>query len=619
MVKRCFLIVFVASMALLLGFSIFAHAEQKDLSLSQIWQNKTFSRITYEEDIRDTLRAIARLIGIPITFGEGITDTVTIELEDYPLKKAFDMFMEEYDLDYRMDPESIHVFKKGAVEDLLISLENIEMEEAKRTIDRFGLLTKDMKGIFDSPTNTIFLTGPPREIRNIKNLITTLESSKKKQMEVGPEIRYYTVRYARVNPTQLTIGKKTVTVKGLMNVLTDILDLTSKGEQTPVKVSIVEGQLKLEASPEGKVSIASAQDSEARIIKSMIGAEAGTITSDPRTNRIIIRDYPEKLDEYASIIEQMDKPMKMVKIDVVIVEANKEFAREFGIGMSGALRQSDRDRYFPGTSGPSRSVFNEFSENIDQLDREGNVQTEMEVPTLIPLYETAAGSPISYGLAGTYLYWGANHILALTLAAAEAKGVSRTINKSSIVTMDNMKAIVESKTTVTYKLIREKDDEKTEEDEEIDAGIKLTAVPHIIKTDDEKTLIELVITAERSYFLRTRTDGIPEKASTDLTTQAVIENNNTLVIGGFFENRYAMGETGIPCLMNIPAMGYLFKRASTSNPKNNILFFLTPTVISLDQIPYKGPELNRKIERYENELEQIDPDKREQLIEKSQE
>ena len=129
-------------------------------------------------------------------------------------------------------------------------------------------------------------------------------------------------------------------------------------------------------------------------------------------------------------------------------------------------------------------------------------------------------------------------------------------------------------------------------------------------------MIELVTVAERSAFLATRTDGIPEKSSTNLTTQAIIGDNATLVVGGFFDNRYSTSETGVPCLMRIPGFGYLFKSAGTQNPKTNILFFLTPTVISLDKIPYASPEVQKTIKEYQQELEQIDPDKPRLLIER---
>ena len=99
---------------------------------------------------------------------------------------------------------------------------------------------------------------------------------------------------------------------------------------------------------------------------------------------------------------------------------------------------------------------------------------------------------------------------------------------------------------------------------------------------------------------------------------AVIGDKNTLIVGGFFENTYARGETGVPCLMGIPGIGHAFKVASAQNPKSNILFILTPTVISLDSIPYEGPELNQKLDKSEKELKKIDGDKREKYIEKYQ-
>ena len=613
MVKRYFSVLIVASIALVLGINLFAHAQQpvspkkeygikRDLDLSKVWENKRVTIHTYEEDIQTTLRAIARLVGLSITFGEGITDTVSLDLENFPAKKAFDMIMEEYGLDYKQDVDSIHVFKRGVLQEVWIELANIDVEEAKRAIQRFGFMKKEVKILFDKPTNTIFLTGPPREAGNIRNLINVLESSKKKALEAKPEIRYFPLRYAKVEDTKLKIGDQEITVKGLVTVLTEILDLTKTGEKT----QIITGPKQPKGEqPQSKEVIASAQEEQIRVVKSMIGTESGTITSDPRTNRIIIRDYPEKLDEYAKIIKEFDRPTKMVKIDVMIVEATKDFAREVGIGVTGMKQKRSpeitRSTSVFGTSGPSREAY----DTRDTL-------------TLIPLPETLAGTPISsYGIAGTFIYEGAKSTLFTTLSLAETKGISKTINRSSIVTMDNMEAIVDSTTSITFK-IQSGGDNPTVEDKTIDAGIILNTTPHIIETEDKGFLVELVITAERSTFLTARTDDIPHEVTTSLTTQAVIGDKKTLIIGGFFDNAYARGETGVPCLMNIPGIGHAFKTASTRNPKSNLLFILTPTVISMDSIPYEGPELNQKVDRSEKELKKIDGDRQEKYIEKYQ-
>jgi len=332
------------------------------------------------------------------------------------------------------------------------------------------------------------------------------------------------------------------------------------------------------------------------------------------------------MDEYAKIIQQLDQPMKMVKIDVTIVEASKDFAREVGIGITGVGTKSERVKFLPSSSAPSRDIFSEAAKNFDagaNPDAPNDPTVNAATPdtlTLYPLLETVAGTPISgQGITGTFLYWGSHAVLAATLQAAESRGISKTINQSSIVTMDNMQAVVDSTTTITYKLRSGGGDEAiTVEDRTIDAGIVLETTPHIIETNDNRILVELVIKAEWSTFLATRTDDIPHEVSTALNTQAIVGDNNTLVIGGFFDNIYTRGETGIPCIMNIPVFGHLFKTASARNPKSNILFFLTPTVISLDKIPYEGPELKQKMEKYEKELKKIDGDRQEKYIEKYQ-
>ena len=157
------------------------------------------------------------------------------------------------------------------------------------------------------------------------------------------------------------------------------------------------------------------------------------------------------------------------------------------------------------------------------------------------------------------------------------------------------------------------------ESDSIEAGLLLEITPHVIDGDEGKSMVELTINAERSSFnFLNTTDGIPEKTSTSLNTQGIIHKGQTLVIGGVFESRYSVSETGVPCLMGIPYFGYLFKTTSAENPKTNILFFLSPHVFAFDEIPYTEPAFKQQVEEYQKDLMKIDPDKQERLIERYQ-
>ena len=593
----------------------------------QVWQDKTFTRNSFDEDIKDVLKAIARMNDTPITFGEGVTDTITMEFRDKPLRATFQQLTERYGLAYYWDADTLHVYKPdiSKTKDVLVQLEHLEMDDVKSALQRFGLLKKEIRIVFDEPTNTILLTGTEREINNIQEVIAVLEASVEKPDPAKPEIRHYPLSYARVVNTEILIGRKTVTVKGVVSILTEVLHLTQLGEKKDLvvsrqaessrvitrqkgdiykKVFLEEKKIPEEAS-ETKKDLMSPLKSQAQLIKRLIDAEAGTIASDSRTNQIIIRDYPDKLDEYAKIIKVLDKPTKMVAISVHIVEASKDFEREFGIGYAGTRESEDGNVPAGGTS--------EFARN----NVEDSLGNNLNVENLIPL-GAAALDLTGYGLAGTFLYRAGDTTLAATLSAAETKGLGRIINKSTLLTMDNMQAIVDAKSTVTFKIESGGTDRVVESDS-IEAGLLLEVTPHVIDGDKGKSMIELTINAERSSFnFLNTTDGIPEKTSTNLTTQGVIHEGQTLVIGGVFESRYSVSETGVPCLMNVPYFGYLFKTTSAENPKTNILFFLTPQVFELDEIPYTEPAFKQQVEGYQKELLKIDPEKQERLIEKHQ-
>lgn len=596
----------------------------------QVWQNKIFTRNSFEEDIRDVLKAIARMNNTPVSFGEGIDELVTMEFRDMPLREAFTYIVNRYGLSYYWDAGTIHIYKPDITKtkDVLVQVKHLKMNDVKKALNRFGLLKKDIRIVFDEPTNTILLTGTEREIKNIQEVINVLESTAPKPEPVKPEIRYYPLKFARVDDIQIQIGNKTVNVKGMISILTEVLDLTQAGEKRKVQIAGLSGEHRQvittqqgpitrktiiprskvpRETPENIKDISYERESRAKAIKEMIETEAGTIASDSRTNQIIIRDYPEKLDQYAKIIEQLDQPTQMVTIDMLIVDAQKGFARELGVSWawSSDLNKSG-NKAAGATSQDGRTL-------MDDVTSEEGPQYE----TLVPL----TGITSLGGLSGSFLWQGATN-LAVAIAASEDKGVARLLKQTTVITMDNMKAIVEQKTTVTYKLQSGGIDQVVESDS-IDAGIVVSITPHIIKTDAKGTFIELIMEVERSDFRSAAEggfdpDGVPDKLTEAVNTQAIIPVNSTLVFGALFENRYEAGDSGIPILMDIPVLGQLFKFSKVSNPKINTVFFMTPRVVDLGKFVSEAVPFEKQIDSYKEELKKIDPDKQEKFIEKRQ-
>ena len=187
----------------------------------QVWQDTTFTRNSFDEDIKDVLKAIARMNDTPITFGEGVTDTITIEFRDMPLRTAFKYLIDRYGLAYYWDADTLHVYKPdiSKTRDVLLQLEHLKMDDVKNALQRFGLMKKEIRIVFDEPTNTILLTGTEREINNIQEVIAVLEASVEKPDPAKLEIRYFPLTYARVDDTEIRIGDKDVKVKGLVSIL----------------------------------------------------------------------------------------------------------------------------------------------------------------------------------------------------------------------------------------------------------------------------------------------------------------------------------------------------------------------------------------------------------------
>jgi len=561
---------------------------------------KAFTRNSYEEDIKDVLKAIARSNNTSIIFGEGVEGKITMEFKRRPLKSIFEYILNRYGMDYYWEADAIYVYNPEQTSDILINLKKLRIDEVDEALRHFRLLKKGVKIISHKKTNTILISGKEKDIQKIKSIIDVMEESKLEHVGISPKIQYFQLKYAKVDDTQISVGKKTVSVNGIASILVEILNLTRVGEKKEFVYT-----LKDRRNVTDQVRINQQILSEANVGKMMIESEAGTIATDSRTNRIIIRDYPQKLEEYGAIIKDLDRPIEMVKIDVIIMEATKDFERELGINYAGGRVENNKNSGFAGTSGTALNIYKELYN--EQTGGTANKDT------LLP------GLNASGGLAGTFLYRSDFDRIAINISAIEEKGKGKILHKSTILTMDNMRAILEQKKVVTYKLTTAGDN-ATVEAKEIEAGIILEITPHIIREFIQKTKIELIVEAERSSLGdAVGIDLLPGKSVARLNTQAVVNEGDTIVLGGLFENSFKIEEGGVPCLMSLPILGYLFKTSKTSNPTSNTLFFLRPQIIPFSVNSQEGTNLNNKIKSLEMELRMIDSAERKQLIEKSQE
>lgn len=295
------------------------------------------------------------------------------------------------------------------------------------------------------------------------------------------------------------------------------------------------------------------------------GRTDASVVVDDRTNTLIIQETATTITKMETLLKRLDVPTPQVLIEARLVEATRTFSQSLGIewGFSFTTNVASGQA---GKNLTPTSVFTSFT------------GTDLTVPTTtVPLALSfpASGTNVS-GLGiitGSLLN---NAILMTRLSAAENEGRVRTLSAPKVATLDNQEAEIRQGTQVPYTTV---DSSGRTVVAFQDAFIRMKVTPHI--TNDRR--VSMKVEAERT-FPGDRIDFAGGFAfvlnQRKATTNILISNGSTIVIGGLLQSTDVVAESGLPWLKNVPALGWLFKSHSAGpNDKTELLIFITPTIL----------------------------------------
>ena len=299
------------------------------------------------------------------------------------------------------------------------------------------------------------------------------------------------------------------------------------------------------------------------------GKPVGSILVDQHTNSLIINAVPRDLNAILAVLEKLDKPTPQVHIEAFIVEATKDVARDLGIQWGGAYQLSGGDkRGF--LTGRDNNALNQGGIGTPVNPGTGNVVDN-------PLTDLAA---TSFGL----IYQNVGKaLLSAQLTALQNDGKVSILSTPSITTLDNQMALIESGQDVPYQSVT--DGEVNIQYKKAVLSLKVT--PHVI--DNQTLKLSVVVKKDEVDFSQaTRVLGNPTINTKNAETNVIQADGQTLVIGGLNKEQSTDSQTGTPTLMDVPGLGWLFKRDGKSNAKEDLLIFITPTILKVKETGASG-------------------------------
>jgi type IV pilus assembly protein PilQ len=293
--------------------------------------------------------------------------------------------------------------------------------------------------------------------------------------------------------------------------------------------------------------------------------QRGDVISDDRTNALIIQDIPSVMPSIDRLLTQLDRKTQEVEIEARVVAATRSFARDIGTQIG--FGWGDGKTAVGGAAAVGSSPTTVSGLNPGYITT-GSTSTGSQIPLFSNLPVT---SPTS-GL--TFLNASNNVRIDAILTAAESRGLLKILSRPRVVTQNNIQALVRQGVrvpivtqaqlggppTVTY----------------VDAFLRLTVVPQI--TSEGTIFLNVDVENTTPDFGR-QVQGNPTLITQQATTQVLVTDGGTVVIGGVIQTQNSVNISQVPLLGNIPALGNLFKHKQVSTSNQELIFFITPRII----------------------------------------
>ncbi len=289
----------------------------------------------------------------------------------------------------------------------------------------------------------------------------------------------------------------------------------------------------------------------------------GQVIVDERTNSLLVTETPQKIEEVRRLIRLIDIPVRQVLIESRIVVANSDFSQELGIKWGGAIKSnSDLDQASSLATGSLQS-------NV--IARESGV-LQFPDALVVDLGVQKAGAT-SFAVD----FINDRFDLTAELSALESNGQGEVVSQPKVITGDKQQATIKSGQQVPY--LESSSSGRTTVKFK-DAVLKLDVTPNI--TPDDRIIMDLVINQDEvgGFINGEFNSQIPIIDTTELVTQVLVDNGETIVLGGVFQLQDLTSVTKTPYLGDIPYLGRLFRRTTQSKEKTETLIFITPRILS---------------------------------------
>jgi type III secretion protein C len=526
------------------------------------FSESSYYHFSKDQKLIDLIQDFCSMQGISIVVSSNITDVVNGRFNKMSPTHFWDYITQAYGLTWFYDGKILYAYKSSELQTKVFKIDAAGIIILSDIIRHLGFSSSDFSFRSVPEAHILIVTAPPKYLETIEDLSRKFVTEKISDTTV---VKSFPLKYAWAYDMDFTYKDGSLSVPGVATLLQNIVTGQNSdgtvsgmsvdlGKNEPKKVPKMQAlvvQTKSNSSDKSSDDKSDSSSKEGNV--SATPTLPGFITCDQRLNAIIIRDRYENMSFYEDIIKQLDVPCEVIKIDVAILNINRNAGFDLGLGKIDFSKPGKR----------ALSITPGFTAAAAGLE------------------DSSAG--VEGGTAATMLKGilkGYN--IATYVKAIEDSGNGQVIAKPSILTLDNVGAVISSSTTA-YTKVAGKESEGLYS---VTAGLNLQVVPHIIPGDvnkDGKHKMKMFVNVSDGNFAEKAQAGTDSgTTSSSVNTQAVLYEGQSLLIGGCFTERHSKTEKGIPFVMNLPLIGHIFKTTANSTSLEERIYLISPTIINID-------------------------------------
>lgn len=521
------------------------------------WKQQSSFQFAQAIPLKELLQGFFTLQDLNVVISDKVEGTVNGTFEDVKPEDFLDQLSRAYGLSWYYSGNVVYIYSTQEVKSELVEMTPIAAAELLKTVDFLGIVAPSSSIRILNKSGLTTISGPPGYV----DLVTTVAKRLNETMRISyseqPVIKIFPLRYAWAYDTTFTTQNTVVTIPGIASVLrglmetgTNVAPSVISGDKKEKLPNLASKQPKLEKTEPQSAMRQKAKPEEGdkdSDPKTSLYRGATLIQADTRLNAVIVRDVPERMAQYEDIIKNLDIPVEIIEISASIIDINTNFSR----GLGNKFLSIEKDHKLAFKTDPDSTSFN------------------TDLPT--------SGFNFDFGSAGLVV----NGFKILSkIEALEREGKAETLARPSVLTLDNIEAVISSSNTFYVSLTGTESTDLAN----VTVGTTLRVTPRVID-EGEKDLrkIKLLINIEDGAIGDSSSDvgGVPGTSNSTISTQAVIYENQSLLIGGNHRQTYDKTDSGIPLLRNIPFLGYVFKRESITKNTLERMYLITPRIVNL--------------------------------------